>query len=118
MELEKYWNECKKVINSNSISEYFDPSHYDHFYNEVPLQFKDEGKMIYGIIDRIVIKDNTATIIDYKTHPYVNKENVDSIAKKYQPQMQLYRKGVKLLWPEYNVTSALLFTSITSLYEI
>lgn len=112
--LEKYWLECKKVINETSLSNYFNPSYYDHFYNEVPIQFKDEGKMVYGIIDRLVIKNNTVVIIDYKTHPYVNKGNIDIIAKKYEPQMQLYKKGVKLLWPEYNVTSALLFTSITS----
>ena len=117
-ELEEYWEECKKVTNDHALSAYFNPSHYDDFYNEVPIQFKDEDEMVYGIIDRLVIKGNTAVIIDYKTHPYANKENIDIIAKKYEPQMQLYKKGVKLLWPEYNVTSALLFTSITSLYEL
>lgn len=117
-ELETYWEECKKVTNDNVLSDYFNPSYYDRYYNEVPIQFKDGDKMVYGIIDRLVIKDNTAVIIDYKTHPYANKENVDIIAKKYEAQMQLYKKGVKLLWPEYNVTSALLFTSITSLYEL
>ena len=117
-ELDKYWAECKKVTSDNALSCYFNPSHYDRFYNEVPIQFKDGDKMVYGIIDRVVIKDNTAVIIDYKTHPYANKENVEVIAKKYEQQMQLYKKGVKLLWPEYNVTSALLFTSITSLYEL
>lgn len=115
-ELETWWSECQNVIKDKIFSDYFNPSCYDNFYNEVPIQFKDEGKMVYGIIDRLIIKDNTVTIIDYKTHPYVNKGNIENIAKTYEQQMQLYKKGVQLLWPEYNVTSILLFTAITSAY--
>lgn len=117
-DLETWWSECLNVIKDKSFSDYFNPSCYDNFYNEVPIQFKDEGKMVYGIIDRLIIKDNTVTIIDYKTHPYVNKENIEKIAKTYEQQMQLYKKGVQLLWPEYNVTSILLFTAITSSYAL
>ena len=117
-ELETWWSECQNVIKHKSFSDYFNPSCYDNFYNEVPIQFKDEGKMVYGIIDRLIIKDNTVTIIDYKTHPYVNKENIENIAKTYEQQMQLYKKGVQLLWPEYNVTSILIFTAITSAYAL
>ena len=115
-ELETWWTECQNIIKDKIFSDYFNPSCYDNFYNEVPIQFKDEGKTVYGIIDRLIIKNNTVTIIDYKTHPYVNKENIESIAKTYEQQMQLYKKGVQLLWPEYNVTSTLLFTAIKSTY--
>ena len=115
-ELETWWSECQNIIKDKTFSSYFDPSCYDKFYNEVPIQFTEQGKRVYGIIDRLIIKDNTVTIIDYKTHPYVNKENIENIARTYEQQMQLYKKGVQLLWPEYNVTSILLFTAITSTY--
>lgn len=114
----KWWDECKNTIIEKSLSAYFDPSYYDKFYNEVPLQFKDNGKMVYGIIDRIIIKDKNITILDYKTHPYINKENIKSIASKYISQMNLYEKGVQLLWPEYTVTSILLFTATSSIVKI
>ena len=115
-ELEKWWKECQNIVKNKSFTNYFDPSCYDYFYNEVPIQFKDSNKMIYGIIDRLIIKDKNVTIIDYKTHPYVTAENIENIAQTYQKQMQLYQKGVQLLWPEYNVTSTLLFTAIASQY--
>ena len=117
-DISKWWDECKNTITDKSLSAYFTPSDYDKFYNEVPLQFKDNGNMVYGIIDRIIIKNKNITILDYKTHPYINKENIKNIARKYIPQMNLYEKGVQLLWPEYTVTSILLFTATSSIVKI
>lgn len=116
-ELEDWWKECQNIIKNKSFSNYFEPSCYDSFYNEVPIQFKDGNKLVYGIIDRLIIKDNNVTIIDYKTHPYVTSENIANVAQAYKGQMQLYQKGVQLLWPEYNVTSTLLFTAICQQYS-
>lgn len=116
-ELKKWWGECQTVISSIAFDDYFNSLSYDRFYNEVAIQFKDGDNNVYGIIDRLIIKDNNVTIIDYKTHPYVTHENIDTIAKTYNKQMQLYQKGVQLLWPEYNVTSTLLFTAIASQYS-
>ena len=116
VELESWWYECRSIIQDKSFSEYFNPVSYDKCYNEVPIQFQDKGKNVYGIIDRLIIKDNNVTIIDYKTHPYISKENIQNIAQAYSNQMQLYKKGVQLLWPDYNVTSVLIFTAIASQY--
>jgi ATP-dependent helicase/nuclease subunit A len=115
-DLDNWWNECQNIIKNKIFSNYFDPSCYDKFYNEVPIQFKENDKTVYGIIDRLIIKNNNITIIDYKTHPYVTKDNIKNIAEAYSEQMQLYKKGVQLLWPEYNVTSTLIFTAIASLH--
>ena len=117
-DIKKWWSECQNTITVKSLSAYFNPSCYERFYNEVPLQFKDNGNMVYGIIDRIIIKDKNITILDYKTHPYINKENIKSISSKYIPQMKLYEKGVQLLWPEYTVNSILLFTATSSIVKI
>lgn len=116
--LEECWLECQNVITDKLFSDYFNPSCYDAFYNEVPLQFKHNDDMVYGIIDRLIIKDKNITVVDYKTHPYVNHENIKDVAENYSQQMQLYKKGVQLLWPEYNVFSKLLFTAISHEYEI
>jgi len=115
-ELESWWNECINIITNRTLAQYFDSSNYDKAYNEVPIQFKDEDKTVYGIIDRLIIKDNNVTILDYKTHPYVTNENINDISQQYEKQMQLYEKGVQLLWPDYNVTSSLIFTAISQQY--
>lgn len=115
-ELENYWQECKAVLGNEDFSPYFDDKKYEKAYNETPIQFKHEGKMVYGIIDRLVINNNTATIIDYKTHPYVNNENMNSIAQSYEQQMQLYQKGVQLLWPNYTVITVLIFSALQKQY--
>ena len=115
-ELESWWNECKSIISDKKFENHFNPIFFDTFYNEVPIQFKDGEKNVYGIIDRLIIKGTTVTIIDYKTHPYVTNENIERYAQSYNSQMQLYKKGVQLLWPEYNVTSTLLFTAIARQY--
>ena len=117
LDLQNWWLECQNIVKNKSFSDYFDSSCYDQFYNEVPIQFKDGDKMVYGIIDRLIIKDKNVIVIDYKTHPYANKENIKNIAQSYEQQMQLYQKGVQLLWPEYNVTSTLLFTAIASQFH-
>ena len=116
-ELEKWWDECRKTITDESFITYFDPSHYEKAFNEVPIQFKEGDTTVYGIIDRLIIKENSVIIIDYKTHPYVTNENIKDVAMLYEKQMQIYEKGVQLLWPEYNVTSTLLFTSIVQPYS-
>ena len=115
-ELEVWWLECDSTFKTSTFKNYFDSEHYDKFYNEVPLQFKHNDKMVYGVIDRLIIKDQHAIIIDYKTHPYVNKENIAAIALGYEQQMQLYYEGVKLLWPDYSVSATLLFTAINEQY--
>lgn len=117
IELKNCWEECQTLVSTTQFENYFDPYLYDKYYNEVPIQFKDEDQMVYGIIDRLIIKDTTATIIDYKTHPYASTANIATIAQNYTTQMQLYKKGVQLLWPSYTVKTVLLFTAPVEEYN-
>jgi len=112
--LESWWKECQDIVNNAQLSELFDSSRFEKFYNEVPIQFKDNGQVVYGIIDRIVIHDKTVTVIDYKTHPYVNEDNIKQLSLQYQSQMNYYKKGVQLLWPDFHINTILLFTATAS----
>ena len=115
--LENWWFECENLVKHEQFVNYFNTEKYDKAYNEVPIQFKDKGYMVFGIIDRLIIKGNNATIIDYKTHPYATNENLEKISDAYKIQLQLYQKGVQLLWPNYKVTSLLIYTSIAGKYQ-
>ncbi|MFK5915519.1 MAG: UvrD-helicase domain-containing protein [Woeseiaceae bacterium] len=118
IELEAWWQRCQAVINTPALKQYFDSEKIEQFYNEVPIQFKENNEMVFGIIDRLILSGNKAIIIDYKTHPYINKDNIMDVANKYQEQMQLYKKGVELLWPKHQVESILLFTETAETISI
>ena len=116
LDLEKDWNECQAIVSNAKFDSYFNTASFDKYYNEVPIQFMDGDKMVYGIIDRLLVKDSHTTIIDYKTHPYATAENIPSISADYKKQMQLYQKGVELLWPKHTVKSVLIFTAPSEEY--
>jgi len=92
-DLEKWWDECRRTITDESFIAYFNPSYYEKAFNEVPIQFKQADTTVYGVIDRLIIKDNNVTVIDYKTHPYVTKDNIKDVALLYEKQMQLYENA-------------------------
>ncbi|EOD00240.1 ATP-dependent DNA helicase UvrD/PcrA [Caldisalinibacter kiritimatiensis] len=74
----------------NYIKHYRDD--YDHIFNEKEFYYRIKDKYIYGIIDRVNIKGNTAEIIDFKTNRYNNKQD---IVNKYASQIQLYTSAFK-----------------------
>lgn len=82
-------NELDKYV-KNYIQ--FHRDDYDRIYNEKEFYYNLEDRFIYGVIDRIHIKDNYAEIIDFKTNRVVDKTY---LVNKYIPQIQLYTKAFK-----------------------
>ncbi len=60
---------------------------FDNIYNEKSFFYQINTNYIYGIIDRINIKDDKAEILDFKTNKVKNKEK---FIKQFEPQIQLY----------------------------
>lgn len=81
--------EIKKYVNNYAN---FYKNDYDKFYNEKKFYYKLGDKYIYGIIDRINIRNNRAEIIDFKTNRVTNK---DLIKNNYKNQIQIYTKAFK-----------------------
>ncbi len=96
----------------------FKPDNALQVYNECPIQYIKDGQLIYGIIDRLIIKKHTVMVIDYKTHQHAEKKNLHEISQSYQQQMKFYADGLKQLWPDKQVESYLLFTECTELLEV
>ncbi len=116
-QLQQWWQECSRTLENPLLQPYFDPGQFDHAWNEVAIQFEDNGKTVYGIIDRLVIRDNHAIVIDYKTHPYANEENIATLAAAHAAQMKMYQQGVQQLWPDYQVSCTLVFTATATGYH-
>jgi len=114
-ELLGWWQEALHTWRHAGLAMLFDPRHYLRARNEVPLQYVREDQLVYGIIDRLVIREDAVLVIDYKTHRRATPASVAELASGYREQMQLYSTGVSRLWPGLAVKPYLLFTACNAL---
>ena len=117
-ELQTWWQEALLTCHHPDLAKLFDPRHYVRARNEVPLQYLQEGRLVYGIIDRLVIREDAILVIDYKTHRRAIPGALQELASGYREQIQLYSAGVAQLWPGLAVKSYLLFTACNTLVEM
>ena len=110
-ECQAWWNEAMETVQAPQLSWLFDHTRYQQAFNEVPIQYTQGDHLVYGIIDRLVINDGTAHVIDYKTHQWADRDSLPRLSDGYREQMRLYANGVRKLWPRLIVKSCLLFTA-------
>jgi ATP-dependent helicase/nuclease subunit A len=109
-------NECEEILRE-TLAVINHPKHFALFgpgsLAEVPitgvLGLNESSTVISGQIDRLLIYNDTVTIIDYKTNrpPPENEKDVDKV---YLKQMATYRDLVKSIYPDYSVQTLLLWT--------
>ncbi len=85
-------------------------------YAELPFILQRGNTVFKGRIDRIVIKDNTANIYDYKTFPAKEKE-LPELVDKYRFQMDIYRDAAEKML-SLKTKGYLLFTHTPLLVEL
>jgi ATP-dependent helicase/nuclease subunit A len=78
-------------------------------YSELPFLYKKVNTLISGIIDRVVINDNTGLVIDYKAIRIENDEDLALWIDHYRPQLQIYCEAVKNMFGLKSVEGYLLF---------
>lgn len=77
---------------------------------EIPITGKlDDGRIISGQIDRLLVTQDTVWIVDFKTNrpPPKNKKDVP---EAYIAQINAYRDTIKQIYPDHTVKTALLWT--------
>ncbi len=116
--LNEWLDEAYALIATPALQPFFDPTQYQVAHNEIPIHFYEGKQNVAGIVDRLVITDDTVTIIDYKTHRHVDQKNVAASAQQYQGQMSLYRNGVEQIWPDRQVKQLLIFTRHAVCHEL
>jgi ATP-dependent helicase/nuclease subunit A len=84
-------------------------------YSELPFLYRKGNEIISGIIDRVVVKDGTAYVIDYKAIAVPNDEALQSWIDHYRPQIRVYCEAVKELFGAERVEGYLLFLDSTRL---
>ena len=70
----------------------------------------------YGIIDRLCITEQSAWLIDYKTHSRAT-ERISDLQESYREQMRAYFIGVSLLYPQHEIRTSLLLTDNANLID-
>ena len=84
----------------------------------MPIQYKLKQQQVFGVIDRLIVSEKEALIIDYKSHTQAKGGNKTLLLEQYKPQMQLYADGIRQAWPDKTVKAALLFTHFADLEYI
>jgi ATP-dependent helicase/nuclease subunit A len=117
-DLQDWLTEAQTVVRDPRHRDLFDLAESDTAYNEIPIQYRIGERRVFGIIDRLVRRGNRITVIDYKTHIAATPAAVPQLAEPYRAQLRLYAEGVRALWPDAEIRTALLFTRCCLLYEL
>jgi len=86
-------------------------------YSELPFILEVGHDIYTGRIDRIIIKDGSFNIYDYKTFPVSEKE-IDYLLREYSFQLGIYREAVRRLFDAKSVRSFIVFTHIGEVKEV
>lgn len=72
---------------------------FHNYKNEYEIYSKENDYYIYGIIDKLILSDDSLTIVDYKTDK-VNLEKLKSKSEHYMPQLKFYTYAVSRNYKE------------------
>jgi ATP-dependent helicase/nuclease subunit A len=114
----QWWREACAVLDRADFREFFDPTRYQEARNEIPILYRDGGRDVYGVIDRLVIRGEEIVLIDYKTHAHAVRENIAQLAEDFREQMRQYGEGARRLWPRKKLRLVLLFTACGGKVEL
>lgn len=115
--IDECWRESCAVVDHAAFGSYFDPSQYRTARNEVAVLYRDDDREVYGIIDRLVVREDEIVLIDYKTHR-ANPAERRLLTERFGAQLRLYAGGIRRLWPGKPVRAMLLFTASRETAEI
>ena len=117
-ELQQCWQEVQRVHRHPTLRAFFDPVCFIQAFNEVPVLYQQHNSTVHGIIDRLVVTDTEALVIDYKTHRHAQEDNLQHIAEPYFSQLAYYREGMQRVWPTLTVRAVLVFTACAGVVEL
>lgn len=110
-QLRACWQESCALVDDPALRTLFDPAHYDEAHNELAILYRQGDQQVYGVIDRLVKRDDEIVLVDYKTHVYATADNCEQLAENFVDQLRLYAVGVQKLWKGLCVKTFLVFTA-------
>ena len=104
-------DEATTIIQNSELKFLFAPE--VQAYKEVNIAYQDpqSKQMIRGVIDRVIIADDAAWVIDFKTTRHVNG------VQDYAQQLNLYTTGLQKQFPNLTIHSGIVFTHAKKLSQ-
>ncbi|MGE5401035.1 MAG: UvrD-helicase domain-containing protein [Ignavibacteriales bacterium] len=87
-----------RYFNSKIFSEL---SSYAVYRNEFKIQCRESDYYLFGIIDRLIISDDRAIIVDFKSDE-ISAHEINGRAESYLPQLKFYAYLTGRLYPQIN----------------
>ncbi|MCT4655741.1 MAG: double-strand break repair helicase AddA [Cohaesibacter sp.] len=109
--------EALSVLQHPDFSALFDPSSQAEVSLAGWVETEQGPRDVSGQVDRLVIKDDTILVLDYKTNRQIPQSDAD-IPTEYQIQMALYAHLLEPLYPGKALKTILLWTSGPELREV
>ena len=117
-QIKDWLDESQQLFTQDDLQNIFKPENTLKIFNELPMHYAKDTQMVYGIIDRLIVTDDSVWIIDYKSHQHANAENITQFASHYRGQMRYYTDGIKQAWPDKQIRTSLLFTACGLLFDM
>jgi len=87
---EKVKNSVLQLLESYYNSKIFkELNDYKNFRNEFEIMIKEENLTLKGVVDKIIFREDSIIIIDYKTD-VIDQSNAQNHFKEYEIQMKFY----------------------------
>ena len=104
-------DEVERCLRADGIAEMFEPIEQAAVWRERAFELVIDGEFCSGVFDRVVLREDNAEIIDFKTDRVDGNGLVEAI-KRHQPQLTLYRRVLARLTDlqEDSITCRLVFT--------
>ncbi len=113
-----WWQHALEVVQDARLAALFDAGRFTQAWNEVPVQYLEDDRLVHGIIDRVVLIENSVTLIDYKTHRHAAPGTLGELVDAYRAQMRCYASAAHRLWPQHRLHTCLLFTACRELVSV
>jgi ATP-dependent helicase/nuclease subunit A len=117
-EFAQWWQHALAVVQDTRLAALFEPGRFTRAWNEVPVQYLEDERLVHGVIDRVVLAGERVTLVDYKSHVHATPGTLDELVDHYRPQIQCYAQAAQRLWPGHRVDACLLFTACRELVGV
>ena len=105
--------EVGAILNDQTLSDLFDLSSLA----EVALTGSIGKRRIYGVIDRLIVTQDTILAIDYKSNGIV-PQNPENVPEGLLRQLGAYDEMLRQIYPTRRIETALLWTRTCTLMRI
>ncbi len=103
-------DEAQQNIADSKLQALLQPDAATECFNELPILYSADEQSVYGVIDRLVVREDAIWLVDYKSHRLAAGERAEDAASRFSQQLGWYRQGVEKLWPGRPVRCGVLFT--------